>query len=118
MEKRPLHRQAEAWLKSLRQEEVPMLEKKVPVARSLAMIAALAFGAFLLAFIAFPGEAGAIVEETTCLPGPGVCINEHSVHHNKYCAGGQCVTCIEYPDAVCSEQGGELHDYRGDERDN
>jgi len=88
-----------------------MLEKKVPMARSLVTIAALAFGAFLLAFVAFPGETRAI--ETTCLPGPGVCINEHSVHENKYCAGGQCVTCIEFPEAVCSEQGGEVYDHRG-----
>lgn len=88
-----------------------MLEKKVPMARSLVTIAALAFGAFLLVFVAFPGETGAI--ETTCLPGPGVCINEQSIRHGKYCAGVQCVTCIEFPGAVCSEQGGEVHGYRG-----
>ncbi len=80
-----------------------------------ATLVALAFCAFVFAFVAAPSQAGAIAEETTCLPGPGVCINEHSVHHDKYCAGGQCVTCRFYPDAVCSEKGGEIEDYRGDE---
>ncbi len=55
-------------------------------------------------------------DETTCMPGENfVCINEHSVYDDKYCESGECTTCIEYQGAVCSDQGGEIHDYRGTE---
>jgi hypothetical protein len=100
----------------LAEEEIWRMRIRITVGSWLrGLLVGVGIAIVVLAFGPVLGEVDAMSDATTCLPNGTVCINEHNVHWGKHCAGGQCVTCVSYPGAVCSEQGGEVSDHRGEE---